>query len=211
MDGDQLLGEFLRGALGRSGRKTFRKAERFLTGHKGFLTASTLMTAAGVAWGIYDSMKGSQGGSPPSAVPGAGPVMPPPVPGAAASTLTAPPGVPLDVLRLVRLAVSAARADGTLTPAERDAIVAHAQKAGIGETVEQELITPRPLAEIVSGVTEPPARRDLYALAFTVVRADEAVSGAERIYLAQLAHLLGLDPAGATRIEQDVAGQIDAS
>jgi uncharacterized membrane protein YebE (DUF533 family) len=211
VDGDQLLGEFLRGALGRSGRKTFRKAERFLTGHKGFLTASTLMTAAGVAWGIYDSMKAQQGGSPPSAAPGGGAVVPPPLPGALTATATAPPGVPMDVLRLVRLAVSAARADGTLTPAERDAIVAQAQKAGIGETVAQELITPRPLAEIVSGVTEPAARQDLYALAFTIVRADEAVSGAERIYLAQLAHLLGLDPAGATRIEQDVAARIDAT
>jgi uncharacterized membrane protein YebE (DUF533 family) len=211
VDGDQLLGEFLRGALGRSGRKKFRKAERFLTGHKGFLTASTLMTVAGVAWGLYDSMKAQQGGGLPPTASAGGPGGPPPLPATPAATVTAPPGVPMDVLRLVRLAVSAARADGTLTPAERDAIVAQAHKAGIGATVEQELITPRPLAEIVSGVTEAPARHDLYALAFTIVRADEAVSGAERIYLAQLAHLLGLDPAGAARIEQDVAGKIDAA
>ena len=43
-------------------------------------------------------------------------------------------------------------------------------------------------------------------LAFTIVRADETVSGAERIYLAQLAHQLGLDAATAARLEQDDRG-----
>jgi uncharacterized membrane protein YebE (DUF533 family) len=41
------------------------------------------------------------------------------------------------------------------------------------------------------------------------VRADESVSGAERIYLAQLAHQLSLDAATVTRLEQDAATKID--
>jgi phosphoserine phosphatase len=35
-----------------------------------------------------------------------------------------------------------------------------------------------------------------------VARADETVSGGERIFLAQLAHLLGLDAAAATELER---------
>jgi uncharacterized membrane protein YebE (DUF533 family) len=195
LDGDQLLGIFLRGALGRSGRKRARRASTFLGGQGGFLTASTVMAAVGVAWGLYDSLKAGQ----PAAA--GGPVPPP----AAASPLMLPP----DVARVVRLAVSAARADGALAEAERDAILRHARDAGIADHVDAELAQPRPLSEIVAGVTTDAARRDLYVLAFTIVRADETVSGAERIYLAQLAHALGLDPATAASLEQQTAAAID--
>jgi uncharacterized membrane protein YebE (DUF533 family) len=60
-------------------------------------------------------------------------------------------------------------------------------------------------------VTTEAARHDLYVLAFTIVRADETVSGAERIYLAQLAHALGLDPATAAALEQQTAAAIDGA
>jgi len=68
----------------------------------------------------------------------------------------------------------------------------------------------RPLAEIVRGVTDPAIKKDLYVLAFAIVRADENVSGAERIYLAQLAHQLGLDPAAVQAIENETASKIDS-
>jgi uncharacterized membrane protein YebE (DUF533 family) len=195
LDGDQLLGIFLRGALGRSGRKRARRASTFLGGQGGFLTASTVMAAVGVAWGLYDSLKAGQ---PPAAAGSA----PPP---ATTSPLVLPP----DVARVVRLAVSAARADGALAEAERDAILRHARDAGIADHVDAELAQPRPLSEIVAGVATDAARRDLYVLAFTIVRADETVSGAERIYLAQLAHALGLDAATAASLEQQTAAAID--
>jgi uncharacterized membrane protein YebE (DUF533 family) len=51
----------------------------------------------------------------------------------------------------------------------------------------------------------------MYALAFAIVRADEAVSGAERVYLAQLAAKLGLDAATTARIESEAAAAIDAA
>jgi uncharacterized membrane protein YebE (DUF533 family) len=60
-------------------------------------------------------------------------------------------------------------------------------------------------------VTDDQARRDLYTLAFSIVRADESVTGAERIYLAQLAHQLGLDAATAAALESDAASRIDAA
>ena len=47
-------------------------------------------------------------------------------------------------------------------------------------------------------------------LAFTILRADEQVTGAERIYLAQLAHLLKLDAETAQALERDTGDRIDA-
>jgi uncharacterized membrane protein YebE (DUF533 family) len=94
---------------------------------------------------------------------------------------------------------------------EREAIVAHAREAGVAETVEQELQGSRPLAQIVAGVTDPAQRATLYVLAFSVLRADEAITGAERIYLAQLANLLNLDPATVQKLEADAAARIDAA
>jgi uncharacterized membrane protein YebE (DUF533 family) len=200
---------FVRGALGGSGRKQARKAARFLGGGGGggFLTASTLLAAAGVAWGIYDSLQAQQA-SPAGGPPSPAGAAPPPVPTPPTGSAT---GAPPEVARVVRLAVSAANADGGMGDAERAVILERAQRAGIGATVEAELLVRRPLTDIVAGVTAEAERRDLYALAFTIVRADESVSGAERIYLAQLAHALGLTVDAAAAIERDTAAAIDAA
>jgi uncharacterized membrane protein YebE (DUF533 family) len=220
-----VLSIVLRGTLGRSGRKRARKATRFLTGNRGFLSTSALIGMAGVAWGIYDTIKG-QGQPATGGVAGTGnvpgvPIVPgvpmagfpvpevPPVPGASSV-----PGVfeaALDpVARVIRLAVSAAKADGTLSDQERALIMERAKEAGFASVVEVELGQTRPLAEIVRGVTDPQVKKELYVLAFTIVRADESVSGAERIYLAQLAHQLGLDAASVTTIEAETSAKIDA-
>jgi len=212
VDADELVGVFMRSVLGHSGRKRASKAAHFLGGQKGFLTASTLLAGVGLAWGIYDSVKGQNAGAwtPAGTAPPA-PTLPP-IPGAAADmSAVAPQGVPADVLRIIRLAVSAARADGTLSAAERALILGHARDAGFESLVEIELAAPQPLSAIVAGVDEEVRRHDLYILAFTIVRADESVTGAERIYLAQLAHQLGLDAATVSRIEAETAAKIDAA
>jgi uncharacterized membrane protein YebE (DUF533 family) len=85
-----------------------------------------------------------------------------------------------------------------------------AREAGLESIVEAELTQTRPLADIVRGVSDPQMRQELYVLAFTIVRADEAVSGAERIYLAQLAHQLGLDAAAVQAIEAETSSKIDS-
>ena len=214
MDNSQILSIFLRGALGSRGRKKARRAVNFLSGKSGFLTASTLLGAAGVAWGLYDTLanQNAAGQAPAAGTPAPGAIVPPPLPGTATAVAPAPDrGFQFDVLRVVRLAVSAARADGTLLPAERALILSHAREAGVESVVEEELASPRPLSEIVAGVADEPRKRALYILAFTIVRADEHVSGAERIYLAQLAHQLGLDAATVARIEADTAARIDAA
>ena len=205
-----ILSVVLRGALGRSGRKRARRATRYVTGNGGFLTASTVLAAAGVAWGIFDSMKGAN-------VPG-GAAVPSGATAPAAFTSGAVPPIPVlpadlpnPVLQMIRLAVSASRADGELTAVEREQILSRAKASGLDAIIEPELTqTSRPLAEIVQGVTDPAARKEFYTLAFTIVRADEVVTGAERIYLAQLAHKLGLDPAAVAAIEAETTAKIDA-
>ena len=89
-------------------------------------------------------------------------------------------------------------------------ITARASEVGLEGIVEAELNQTRQLADIVRGVTDPAIKKDLYVLAFAIVRADENVSGAERIYLAQLAHQLGLDAAAALAIETETANKIDS-
>jgi uncharacterized membrane protein YebE (DUF533 family) len=218
VDTTQILSIFLKGAMGSRGRKRARRAANFLSGNKGFLTASTILGAAGVAWGIYETLQNqNQGGAGGMGAQGAS-ASASGAPGGAAATGAALPPVPVadaaypaDVLRVVRLAVSAARADGTLLPAERALILSHAREAELDSIVEIELSSPRPLSEIVTGVTENQHKRDLYVLAFTIVRADEHVTGAERVYLAQLAHQLGLEPEAVAELEAETASKIDAS
>ncbi|HUQ87095.1 MAG TPA: DUF533 domain-containing protein [Vicinamibacterales bacterium] len=206
-----VLSVVLRGSLGRSGRKRARRATRFLTGHSGFLSTSALIGAAGVAWGIYDTLKANNqntvmaAGVPP--VPGVPAVQAsmaiPPIPSAIDAALD-------PVARIIRLAVSAAKADGVLSDQERAVIMDRAREAGLESIVEAELTQTRPLADIVRGVTDPDIQKELYVLAFTIVRADETVSGAERIYLAQLAHQLGLDAAAVQAIEAETSSKIDS-
>jgi uncharacterized membrane protein YebE (DUF533 family) len=213
-EAEDVLDGLIRGALsGR--RKSWRHAGRALRG-SGIVNPTMLLAAAGVAWGLFETRQqqsqhapapAGQGGASVPPIPGAAQAPPPlPVPPpATASTL--PPGV----LQLMRLMISAARADGEIGPAERERILAEAREVGADAEVQQELANPRPLAEIVAGVGDPELKEQLYALAFTIVRADEAVTGGERIYLAQLAHRLALDAAAVSRLEQQAASRIDAA
>lgn len=203
MNPEDILGSILRGTLGsRQGRKSSRRTMKAVT--RGALSnPQTLLTVAGVAWGIYETWKNSQAPAATGARVPAATV--PPIPGAGATDSGD------GVIRLVRLMVSAARADGELGPEERAAILAEATKAGIGSVVEAEIASPRPLSQIVAGVSDPAAKAELYKLAFTIIRADEGVSGAERIYLAQLAHSLSLAQNDAARLEAEAASTIDAA
>ena len=217
LEAEDILSGLLRGAL--SGRKkSWKGAGRAMRG-SGLINAQTLLAAAGVAWGLYETWQsqqtpGAAPSDPPSRTSGAsGPLAaPPPLPGAAAP---APPagesGLPAPVLQLMRLMVSAARADGELGPREREIILSEAREVGAEALVRSEIDSPRPLGEVVAGATDPQFKEQLYTLAFTIVRADEAVTGAERIYLAQLAHRLSLDAATVNRVEAEAAARIDAA
>ncbi|HEV8397962.1 MAG TPA: DUF533 domain-containing protein [Vicinamibacterales bacterium] len=231
MDESALFNGVMQAVLGGR-RRRGRRAMGYMASAGSTLLShpAALMTAAGVAWGIFETLQGGQeqaatGGaglntSGAGLNPGGGaqPVTPvhrslgdggsmPPLRAVGAS-VAAPMS---DATRMVRLALSAAQADGALGSEERTTVLARASEAGLADLVERELQQPRPLAEIVAGVTEPAQRATLYSLAFAVVRADEQVGGAERIYLAQLANLLGLDPAAVQQLEAAAAKQIDAA
>lgn len=218
MDVERLIGSVISGAVGAKGKRG-KRARGFLAGGSrrsgglgSLITPGTLLGAAGLAWGLLEVLKregAPQASGPattPAPGPAGGPIVPPPLPGESPPTV---PGVPAEALRLVRLAISAARADGTLSAAERAVLLEHARAAGGEALVLREIEAPRPLAEIVDGVTDPAAREQMYGFAFGIVRADEGVSGGERIYLAQLAHRLGLDAAAVARIEAAATAAID--
>ena len=159
-----------------------------------------------MAWGIYETMQQSGGIGSVGSVgsQGSGSV------GSQGSGSSGSPHVSPEALRIVRLAISAAYADGSVSDTERAAILDQAKTAGVGEIIEVEMQQPRPLAEIVSGVSDAAQRATMYVLAYSMVRGDEQPTGAERIYLAQLANLLGLDVATVQELEQKAASRIDA-
>lgn len=218
-----LLNGVLQSVLGGR-RKRSRRAMRYLGKRGGpfggtlgsiggslLSNPNVLLTAAGVAWGIFETMQ--QGNTPAAAAAGASPVsnasQAPPLPPLPVMG-NAPAQVSEQALQIVRLAISAAYADGAVSDQERAAIVDQARIAGVDRIVEQELSQPRPLAEIVAGVNDDTHRGTLYVLAFGILRGDEQPTAAERIYLAKLAHLLGLDPGTVQQLEKNAAKRIDA-
>lgn len=224
MDPGFLITSVLGGVMGGR-RKKSGKALRYLTGSRGSVWAnpSLLLGAAGVAWGVLETLQnqgsgvtGASGPFPPAPAPGqpsSGPgasphaLVPPPLPQTAVRASAAPDEA---TLRIVRLAISAAFADGSVNEHERAAILQQARSAGAGDIIEQELRYPKPVADIAAGVTDPAQRATLYVLAFTILRADEQLSASERIYLTQLATVLGLEPQTVAALEKDVGDRIDA-
>jgi uncharacterized membrane protein YebE (DUF533 family) len=209
LDAEDIINGIVRGAL--SGRKkSWTRTSRAVRG-SGLVNAKTLLAAAGVAWGLFETWQGQQAATAGgSTAPASGP--PVPVAPAASAALEADEaGVPAPLARLLRIMISAARADGELGPAEREHILKEAREVGAEALVQQELEAPRPLGELVAGVSDPELQQQLYTLAFVIVRADENVTGGERIYLAQLANRLGLDSASVARLESEAAARIDAS
>jgi uncharacterized membrane protein YebE (DUF533 family) len=218
IDAEDIIGGIVRGALG-GGRKSGRRASRAYRGG-GLVNAKTLLAAAGVAWGLFETWQDQQkqaaasggplpGGQPAEAPPGAAP----PLRSGAASRPAAADdgGVPPAIAQLLRIMISAARADGELGERERERILREAREVGAEELVRSELDSPRTLGELVEGVTDPDLKQQIYTLAFVIVRADESVTGAERIYLAQLANKLGLDAATVARLEAEAASRIDST
>lgn len=206
MDIERLLGAVIGGAVGRQGKR-HRGAGRVLGGS--LLTPTAILGAAGVAWGLYETWKNQQG-APPA------PAGPPPLPGAEPTAASPPPlpgvpAVPTPALRLVRVALAAARADGSLSGPEAERILEQARAVGAEQLVHEELQAARSLADITAGITDPEERAALYVVAFTIVHGDEGVSGSERLFLGQLASQLGLDPALVRQIEQQTAERIAAA
>lgn len=219
-------------------KKRGQRALGFLGGRhpQSFLNTSSLLGLAGLAVGAYQIFKdksarpaaqpvvpgttvvdGSgrsfegfappatpQSGSPLAGGFGSGraPLGPAPAGGAPAADELA--------LRAVRVMIAAARCDGDLGEEELGRMVSHARDLGLEEEMRREWQTPRPLAELCAGVTDPAHKRDLYVLAYTVLRADDEINGAERVFIAGLGSRLGFTPDEAAAIERDTARRIDS-
>lgn len=211
LDAEDVVEGLIRGALSGRGKSWTRTGHAI--GGGSLVNARTILAAAGVAWGLYETWQAQQGVQPAAGRPSPVPLSsPPPLPLPGASTTgQAGSTLPPSVLQLMRLMISAARADGEIGPAERERILAEAREVGAQAEVERELAAPRPLAEIVAGVSDPGFKEQLYSLAFTIVRADETVTGSERIYLAQLANRLALPADAVARLESQVTAHIEAA
>lgn len=236
LDIEGLVGGVLRGVLGGRGKRSHGTL-RYLTGggQSSFLNASTLLAVAGVAWGLWET---AQQQSAVSAAPVARPLTtPPPIPQSGLTVppvppdmepvipaLMTPPPIPTraaapvkaadvqpDVLRVLRLTLAAARADGTLEPRERDAILARAKEVGAEPLIAAEVDRPKALEAIVGDVEDARLRQDLYTLAYAIVRADEQVSDRERSWLAELASHLRVDAGTVAGLEQQAASKIAAA
>ena len=211
MDESMILNGVLGSVLGGRKRRS-RRALGYLTGggRGSFWTnPTTLLTAAGMAWGIFETMQQNSqgsGGSVGSGAMGSSGAATSPLPNVGSQTSAVSP----ETLRIVRLAISAANADGSVSEVERAAILDQAKTVGVADIIETEMRQPRPLAEIVSGVSDAGQRATMYVLAYSMVRGDEQPSGAERIYLAQLANLLGIDAGTVHQLEQTAASRIEA-
>ncbi len=205
------LGPLVGAAMGARNKPHHNAASFLFGGGSPFHGTRGLLGLAGLATAAYYALRSNGGpalgASPPIVSEGTTvlrssppPLPPPPV-------IVAQPGVQ----RLLRLVISAARCDGVLGEKERAAILAQAREVGAESTIESELARPMPLAQIVAGVTEASEKEALYVLGYTIVRADTDVNGAERVFLVQLANLLGLDAARVGAIEKDVAARIAAA
>jgi len=213
------LGPLVGAAMGARNKPHHNAASFLFGGGSPFHGARGLLGLAGLASAAYYALRSDGGnaplGAPPIVNPGTtvvrgGPSMPSP----SSIPPPLPPGEVVEkpgVQRLLRLVISAARCDGMLGEKERAAILAQAREVGAESTIERELARPMPLAQIVAGVSEPSEKEALYVLAYTIVRADTDVNGAERVFLVQLANLLGLDAARVGAIERDVAARIAAA
>ena len=219
MYAERLLGSLIGSALGVR-PKRHGLARQFLTGGgSSFLNTSTLLSAAGLAWGAYEVFRSNQGVS--SSMPtvfGGSPVSTstaaslPPLPSQTANVESGGAADMSDGLRrLVRLTISAAKADGDLGEEEYRKILEDARAHGAEKLVLAELANPQALAAIVEGVGDSKLAADLYVLAYGIVRADEDVTNTERIWLAQLANLLRLDVATTARLETETAQRIDTA
>jgi uncharacterized membrane protein YebE (DUF533 family) len=207
------LGPLLGSTFGARGKHHHSAANFLFGGGSPFMSARGMLGLAGLATAAYYALRSnsgpSLGGSPPIVSQGTtvvrgGPALPP----------QAPPPIPAatnpGVQRILRLVISAARCDGALGEKERAAILAEAREIGAENLVESELARPMPLAQIVAGVSDPGEKEALYVLAYTIVRADEDVNGAERVFLVQLANLIGLDASRVQALEKETAARIAA-
>jgi uncharacterized membrane protein YebE (DUF533 family) len=221
-DAEKLLGKVLQEVMGSS--RSHKKKKSSLL--QGLTSGAGLMTAIGLGIGAYEILKEKKAPPTPGASYGAPP--PPPPPSAAPnwgklapSPPAAPPPAPMPVsapppaaeaspaardlaLRLIRVMIAAAHADGTLDEEEEKAILARLKTVGLSSEERlfflDELHHPKSIDELTAGITDQTIAKTLYMVAVTAIAID---SPGERAWLDQLAAALSLSKAVQQFIEEE--------
>jgi len=216
-DAERLLGKLINETIGRS--TTTGGIASSGGGIMDALTSSGgLMTAIGLGVGAFEILKDQKEKSaaaqsappPPPGTPGAAPTpppppgsnntAPPPPPPGAASTPPVPgrqsaAGQPVQdlALRMIRVMIAAAHADGILDAAEEKAILDKMRGAELSAEEKMflldELHHPKTIAELTEGITDPATAKTMYMLAIAAIEID---TEEERTWLNELGTSLSL-------------------
>lgn len=211
--------------------KKGHKSDDFLSGMAGHLKSGKgIMTAIGLGVGVYEFMRhknsGGQPGPPP---PGHAPAPPPPGPEPSRATPPPPPPAgavnqpgrmpsppsPFEetpaspeagqelALRLIRVMIAAAYADGHLDPQEEQEILARLRSVELSREEKQFILSefhrPRSIEELTAGIGDPQIAQTMYSLAVSAVVID---TPEERAWLDRLAEALAISPEMKEFIEE---------
>jgi uncharacterized membrane protein YebE (DUF533 family) len=150
--------------------------------------------ANGPAWG------GRTMQPPPPPPPSVAPATPPSAAAAAASPQENTEDL---AIRLIRVMIAAAHADGSLDEAEEKAILDRLRNAGLSQEERlfllDELHRPKSIAELTAGIADPSIAKTMYMLAVNAIAID---SPGERAWLDNLAASLSLSKAVQGFIEE---------
>jgi uncharacterized membrane protein YebE (DUF533 family) len=214
MDFGQIFGAVLNGAAQPPRRRA--GATRRASGPFGLTQTETrqigraLGALAGIAADALSKPSPAPATPPPPREPSARPaqparrlpeVAPKPEPRPAASAEHA------EARLLLRAMIAAARADGVVDRAERSAIAAQLDAAGLNAAERDQVLAdfdhPATIEQLSNGARDPILRAQLYAAAYA---AAGEVSAEERAWLDRLALALKLQPAARTAIEERLGG-----
>lgn len=213
---EQLLGKVLSEVMGAGSSKKKNKGKNSLL--SSLTSGAGLMTAIGLGIGAYEVLKEKKQSPPPAPgyappppppPPSHGPAwggrtMPPPPPPAAAAAAALPQENAEDLaIRLIRVMIAAAHADGSLDEAEEKAILDRLRNAGLSQEerlfILDELHRPKSIAELTAGIADPSIAKTMYMLAVNAIAID---SPGERAWLDNLAASLSLSKAVQGFIEE---------
>jgi uncharacterized membrane protein YebE (DUF533 family) len=217
-DAEKLLGTVLSQVMG-SGSSRKKKGKSSLLGS--LTSGAGLMTAIGLGIGAYEILKEKKQNQPaspgypaqppplpPQAPAWGGAVMPPPPPQPPTLPTAAGNGTKMDAqelaIRMIRVMISAAHADGTLDEEEEKAILTRLKTTDLSQEermfILDELHHPQSIDELTAGITDPSIAKAMYMLAVNAIAID---SPAERAWLDNLAAKLSLSKAIQQFLEEE--------
>jgi len=143
---------------------------------------------------------GMQTAPPPPPMPGGAPATPPPV---ASVPPVGSPGAAELAVRMIRVMVAAAHADGAMDAEEERAVLDRLRGAELTQEERMfllgELHQPRSLEELTAGISDPAVAKTMYMLAVAAIEID---TEAERAWLNELARHLGISREMQSFIEE---------